>query len=139
MNGKAAHCLLHALHLRPNHPDALLAFATLFPVTDALHIYALGRVLAIGHHHDRVRECADRPRADHRHRGRRDPAPGRRGRRPRRPRGLAARPPDLGLRRSFFEGLDRLGLHASGPATPEDTLLASESGTRPGRPWWKFW
>lgn len=140
MNGKAAHCLLHALRLRPNNPDALLTFATLFPVTDALHIYALGRVLAIGHHHDRVRECAEglaqvtgtavaeilrqaeeaAARVD-----------------------LATWPlsrPDLGLRRSFFEGIDRLGLNSSGPATTEDTLLASESGSaRPGRPWWKFW
>jgi hypothetical protein len=139
MTGKAAHCLLHALHLRPNQPDALLAFATLFPATDALHIYALARVLAIGPHHDRVRECADdlaratdAPIADILRQV--DEAAARVD--------LATWPlarADLGRSRSFFEGLGRLGMHASGPASAEDTLLTSDSGTRSARPWWKFW
>lgn len=140
MNGKAAHCLLHALKLRPNNPDALLAFATMFPATDALHIYALGRVLAIGHHQGRVRECAgvlaqstgtavaDIMRQAEEAAVRVD---------------LATWPlarPDLGLRRSFFDGLDRLGMQSSGAAS-EETLLASDSGTGTARarPWWKFW
>lgn len=142
MTGKAAHCLLHALQLRPNHPDALLTFATLFPPTDALHIYALGRVLAIGSHHERVRECADdlstaigAATADILRRV--EEAAARVD--------LAVWPlarPDLGQRSSFFEGLDRLGMHASGSAAAEATLGssdASDSGARAARPWWKFW
>ncbi len=139
MTGKAAHCLLHALHLRPNQPDALLAFATLFPATDALHIYALARVLVIGPHHDRVRECADglaqstgTAVADIMRQV--DEAAARVD--------LAVWPlarADLGRSPGFFAGLDRLGLHASGPAAAEDTLLTSDSGTRSTRPWWKFW
>lgn len=148
MTGKAAHCLLHALRLRPNHPEALLAFATLFPATDALHVYALGRVVAIqsrgptghGDGHDlRVRECADglslatgTPVADILRQA--DEAAARVD--------LATWPlarPDLGLRTSFFAGLDRLGLGPTADPT-EDSLLAGDSGSaRTTRPWWKFW
>lgn len=139
MTGKAAHCLLHALHLRPNHPGALLAFATLFPATDALHVYALGRVVAVGAHQDRVRECADDlagatgvPVADILRQA--DDAAMRID--------LATWPlarPDLGHSRTFFEGIDRLGLHAASETAAEDALLSSESGTRRTRPWWRFW
>jgi hypothetical protein len=139
MTGKAAHCLLHALHLRPNNPDALLTFATLFSATDALHIYALGRVLAIGHHRERVRECAEG--LAHSLGGdvvaivrQADEAAARVE--------LSTWPlarPDLGRTRSFFEGLDRLGMQSSGPSTAEDSLLTHESGSRSARPWWKFW
>jgi hypothetical protein len=140
MTGKAAHCLLHALHLRPNHPGALLTFATLFPATDALHIYALGRVLAIGNQTERVRECAEglahttsTPVAEIL---RQAEAAAVRVE-------LATWPlarADLGLRRSFFEGLDRLGMRSSGHSTAEDSLLATESDSgRAARPWWKFW
>ena len=56
MSGKAAHCFLHSLHLRPNHPEALLTFVTLFPQTEALVLYGLGRVLAIGGHGAQVEQ-----------------------------------------------------------------------------------
>lgn len=140
MTGKAAHCLLHALQLRPNHPEALLVLASVFPPGDALQIYALGRVLAIGRE-DLAREAADAlaqatsrsaldilrqaeeaaPRID-----------------------LATWPlarPDLGHTRSFLAGLERLGMTAPADPTSEDELLVtSESGTaRVSRPWWKFW
>lgn len=140
MAGKAAHCLLHALHLRPNHPEALLAFATMFPATGALHVYALGRVLAIdAAHHDRVRECAE---ALARSTGTAAPEILRHAVEAAARVELATWPlarPDLGLRRSFFEGLGRLGMQAADEHAPEDSLLAHPGSAESARPWWKFW
>jgi tetratricopeptide (TPR) repeat protein len=45
---RAVHCFLHSLHLRPNHPEALLTFFSLFPTDEKLVLYGAARVLAIG-------------------------------------------------------------------------------------------
>jgi len=45
---QAVHCLLHSLHLRPNHPEALVSFVTLFPDDVDLVVYGIARTLAMG-------------------------------------------------------------------------------------------
>jgi len=45
---RAVHCFLHSLHLRPNHPEALLTFFSLFATDDKLVVYGAARVLAVG-------------------------------------------------------------------------------------------
>lgn len=152
MAGKSAHCLLHALHLRPNHPAALLAFATMFPATDALHIYALGRVLAISshgpsglhdagnhHHRVRVRECAEGLAQST---GTAVAEILRKAEEAATRVELATWPlarPDLGHRKSFFDGLGRLGMQTVDEAAPEDSLLSHPGSAGAARPWWKFW
>ncbi|NEO88039.1 MAG: tetratricopeptide repeat protein [Spirulina sp. SIO3F2] len=44
---RAIHCFLHSLTLRPNHPAALITFATLFTRTPGLMTYCLARVMVI--------------------------------------------------------------------------------------------
>ncbi|NEO85326.1 MAG: tetratricopeptide repeat protein [Spirulina sp. SIO3F2] len=44
---RAIHCLLHSLTLRPNHPEALLTFVTLFGQEPELIVYGLARVSVI--------------------------------------------------------------------------------------------
>jgi hypothetical protein len=144
MNGKAAHCLLHALRLRPNHPDALLTFVDPVPPDRRpRHIYALGRALAIGHHHGpRRSRCADRPRAARAAprtppilRGKADDAAARvdladLAARPARPRPAPHLP-----RRPRPPRPARLTAQR-----PEDTLLGPRPAAgAPRRPWWKFW
>lgn len=46
--GAAALCLLHALELRPNNPDALLALGSIFPNEGELVEHILARVFAVG-------------------------------------------------------------------------------------------
>lgn len=135
MSGKSAHCFLHSLHLRPNHPEALLTFVTLFPQTEALVLYGLGRVVAIGGHDSTVDQVVtsiaaarNRDAADLRSKV----------------EGAAARVdlavwplarPDLAQYSTFHEGLERLGMHGQ-PGDPAASALAD---TLPARPWWKFW
>ena len=45
---KATHCLLFALQLRPNNPEALLTFSSLFAGDDPLVLMGPARVLALG-------------------------------------------------------------------------------------------
>ncbi len=45
---QAVHCLLHSLALRPNHPEALLTFFSMFPDSEEYALYGAARVLAIG-------------------------------------------------------------------------------------------
>lgn len=45
---KAADCFLHSLHLRPNHPEALLSFFSLFPEDERLVLFGAARALAVG-------------------------------------------------------------------------------------------
>ncbi|MGC4117731.1 MAG: hypothetical protein QM765_24880 [Myxococcales bacterium] len=45
---RAACCLTWALSLRPNHPEALATFVTLFKECDALVVHACARMLALG-------------------------------------------------------------------------------------------
>jgi tetratricopeptide (TPR) repeat protein len=45
---RAVHCFLHSLHLRPNHPEALLSFFSLIAIDDAYVLFGVARVLAIG-------------------------------------------------------------------------------------------
>jgi tetratricopeptide (TPR) repeat protein len=52
--GKALHCFMSSLHLRPNHPEALLTFFSLFPTDEKLVLYGAARVLAIGGRDDLV-------------------------------------------------------------------------------------
>jgi hypothetical protein len=42
------HCLLHSLHLRANHPEALVTFITLFPKEPQLVTFGIARIMAIG-------------------------------------------------------------------------------------------
>jgi tetratricopeptide (TPR) repeat protein len=51
---KAIHCFMHSLHLRPNHPEALLTFFSLFPNDESLVIFGAARALAIGSRNDMV-------------------------------------------------------------------------------------
>lgn len=135
MSGKAAHCFLHSLHLRPNHPEALLTFVTLFPQTEALVLYGLGRVLAIGGHAAQVEQviagiASARGLAPAALRDKVDGAAARVD--------LAHWPlarPDLAQYSTFHEGLERLGMHGQ-PGDPSASALAD---TLPARPWWKFW
>lgn len=136
MSGKAAHCFLHSLHLRPNHPEALLTFVTLFPQTEALVCYGLGRVLAIGGHASLVDQvitgiAAARNLAVADLRAKVEGAAARVD--------LAAWPlarPDLAQYTTFHEGLERLGLHG----TSNDPGASPLADTLPvARPWWKFW
>lgn len=134
MTGKAAHCLLHSLHLRPNHPEALLTFVTLFPQTEALVLYGLGRVVAIGGREPLVDQvvasivgASGRAPADLRRQV--DDAAARVD--------LAVWPlarPDLAQYSTFHDGLDRLGTHPHPNSPPAATTDES-----PARPWWKFW
>jgi len=45
---KAVHCFMRSLHLRPNHPEALLSFFSLFPDDERLVLYGAARTLAVG-------------------------------------------------------------------------------------------
>lgn len=51
---KAIHCFIHSLHLRPNHPEALLTFFSLFPNDESLVLFGAARALAIGSRNDMV-------------------------------------------------------------------------------------
>ena len=46
--GRAVHCFLHSLHLRPNHPEALLSFFSLVALDDSYVLLGASRVLALG-------------------------------------------------------------------------------------------
>ena len=46
--GRAVHCFMHSLELRPNHPEALLSFFSLFPSEEKLVLFGAARVFAIG-------------------------------------------------------------------------------------------
>ena len=54
--GRAVHCFLHALHLRPNQPEALLSFFSLMALDDAYVLFAAARVLALGAGDEMVEE-----------------------------------------------------------------------------------
>ncbi len=135
MNGKAAHCFLHSLHLRPNHPEALLTFVTLFPQTEALVLYGLGRALAIGGHEALIDQvvtgiASARGRDPTELRGKVDDAATRVD--------LAVWPlarPDLAQYSTFHAGLERLGMHGHA----NDPAVSALADTLPARPWWKFW
>jgi len=45
---RTIHCLLHSLHLRANHPEALVTFITLFPKEPQLVTFSIARIMAIG-------------------------------------------------------------------------------------------
>ncbi len=45
---RAVHCFLHSLHLRPNHPEALLSFFSLMALDDTYVLFGAARVLALG-------------------------------------------------------------------------------------------
>jgi tetratricopeptide (TPR) repeat protein len=45
---RAVHCFLHSLHLRPNHPEALLSFFSLMALDDSYVVFGASRVLALG-------------------------------------------------------------------------------------------
>lgn len=51
---QAIHCFLHSLHLRPNHPEALLSCFSILALDDTYALFAAARVLAIGGHEDLV-------------------------------------------------------------------------------------
>lgn len=53
---RAVHCFLHSLHLRPNHPEALLSFFSLMAVDDHYVVFGAARVLALGGHEELVDE-----------------------------------------------------------------------------------
>lgn len=136
--GKAAHCLLHALHLRPNHPEALLGFVTVFPQTDALVVHALARVVALGGREDMLTAAIAGITAA---RGG-DPADLRRQAEDAALRvDLSTWPlarADLERYTSFHDGLQRLGTSTiAGSAASSASLPVTEE--HPARPWWKFW
>jgi tetratricopeptide (TPR) repeat protein len=62
--GAAAACLLHALELRPNHPEALLLLASIFPKEDELVEHALARIIALGGRDDEAQVWATKNGAE---------------------------------------------------------------------------
>jgi hypothetical protein len=44
---RAVHCLLHALHLRPNQPETLLSFFSLMALDESYVLFGAARVLAL--------------------------------------------------------------------------------------------
>jgi tetratricopeptide (TPR) repeat protein len=55
---KAIHCLLYSLHLRANHPEALVTFVTLFPEQPQLVTFGIARIMAIGGRDDLIKTVA---------------------------------------------------------------------------------
>lgn len=53
---RAMHCFLHSLHLRPNHPEALLSFFSLLAEEEPYVLFGAARVLAIGGREDLVEQ-----------------------------------------------------------------------------------
>ncbi|HEY3445101.1 MAG TPA: tetratricopeptide repeat protein [Myxococcales bacterium] len=56
---RAIHCFLHSLHLRPNHPEALLSFFSLMAVEEGYVLFGAARVLAMGCQEELVDEFLD--------------------------------------------------------------------------------
>lgn len=56
---RAIHCFLHSLHLRPNHPEALLSFFSLMAVEEGYVLFGAARVLAMGGQEDLVDQFLD--------------------------------------------------------------------------------
>jgi tetratricopeptide (TPR) repeat protein len=54
--GRAVHCFLHSLWLRPNHPEALLSFFSMMPESEEYVLFAAARVMAIGGSEDLAAE-----------------------------------------------------------------------------------
>lgn len=141
MTGKAAHCLLHALHLRPNHPEALLSFVTLFPQADALVLHALARVIHLGGRDEMVDQAIDSITTA----AGTDPLALRRAAHEAAPRvDLAVWPltrGDLERYSTFHDGFDRLAVPAPATIPPTSGPIpdAIEAVGDEARPWWKFW
>ncbi|MGC4120930.1 MAG: tetratricopeptide repeat protein [Myxococcales bacterium] len=56
---RAIHCFLHSLHLRPNHPEALLSFFSLMAVEEGYVLFGAARVLAMACQEELVDEFLD--------------------------------------------------------------------------------
>jgi len=56
---RAIHCFLHSLHLRPNHPEALLSFFSLMAVEEGYVLFGAARVLAMGGQDELVDQFLD--------------------------------------------------------------------------------